>query len=84
MAYNQNQDAFSLYRSNRYTEAYQPLLDMERQGSLEATFCLAYMYQEGLGVAKDIGAALSRYRSLGNNGVPRAWFYAGALLEQMG
>jgi TPR repeat protein len=71
-------DAFELYQKDKYAEALPKLLDLESRGSLEAKFCLGYMYQEGLGVSKDYDEALARYRDLSEAGAPLGSFYAGA------
>jgi TPR repeat protein len=75
-------DAFELYQKDKYAEALPKLLDLESRGSLEAKFCLGYMYQEGLGVSKDYDEALARYRDLSEAGAPLGSFYAGATLER--
>jgi TPR repeat protein len=76
-------DAFDLYKLNKYIEALPKLLELERRGSVEAKMCLAYMYQEGLGVGSDYEEALRRYRSLSDSGAPLGAFYAGSLLERL-
>lgn len=77
-------DAFELYQKNKYAEALPKLLELEGRGSLEAKFCLGYMYQEGLGTSKDCDKAIARYRDLSDAGLPLGSFYAGAILESLG
>lgn len=84
MADQDKNDGIELYRSGRYIEAYPFLLDAESNGYLDASFCLAFMLEKGLGTTLDIHGALTRYKKIRDAGAPVGAYHAGLVLEKLG
>lgn len=57
-------DALNLYHKKMYSDAF-PIIKKESiKGNKEAQYLLAYMYENGLGVAKDMQKALFWYKKI--------------------
>jgi len=54
--------ALKLYKQKKYKSAFPKILQEAKKGNKEAAYLIAYMYENGLGVKKDIKKALFWYK----------------------
>jgi TPR repeat protein len=74
---------YDLMNEGKYEEALPLLRSLADQGSEYACLYLAWLYQMGLGVAKDQAEAEKLYRAVADTGSPMGQHYLGNLLRKL-
>lgn len=71
--------AGELFYQGRYIEAREKYLTLAEAGSEDAQVALGWLYQEGLGVTRDLTEAYKWYKKVADTNAPKGQFYLGAL-----
>lgn len=75
------EDGVAAYNSGDYALAYREFLPIGEGGDKKAQLLLGLMYDNGLGVERDVQQAAYWYRRAAEQGLPRAQFNLGLMYE---